>query len=193
MKFVAIDVETANQDVATICQIGVVTFDQGRVLEAWETLVNPEEYFDPFNIAIHGITEASVRHAPTFPEVFEELHFRLSKQIVVSHTAFDKTALSRVSKKYALPGIRCSWFDSARVVRHTWPQFARRGYGLKNITQWLGIECDHHNAVEDARAAGAVVVEAMRETGLEVADLLKRAKKPITSSVDAGCTTPRSD
>ena len=93
MKFVAIDVETANQDVASICQIGVVTFDQGQVVESWETLVNPEDSFDPLNISIHGITDESVFDAPTFPEVFEELHLRLANQVVVSHTAFDKTAV----------------------------------------------------------------------------------------------------
>ena len=182
MKFVAIDVETANQDVGTICQIGVVTFDKGHVLESWQTLVNPEAYFDPFNLAIHGITEPSVRQAPIFPEIFEELHYRLARQVVVSHTSFDKTALTRVSEKYDLPAIRCSWLDSARVVRHTWPQFSRRGYGLKNIAQWLGIEFDHHNAAEDARAAGLVVVEAMKKTGVEIAELLKQVRKPIPSA-----------
>ena len=182
MKFVAIDVETANQDVASICQIGVVTFEQGHILESWETLVNPEDYFDSFNIAVHGITEESVRDAPIFPAVFEALHFRLAKQIVVSHTPFDKTAIARVSEKYGLPVIGCSWLDSARVVRRTWPRFARRGYGLKNIAQWLGIKFDHHNAVEDARAAGQVVVHAVKETGVEIADLLKTGEKPIRSS-----------
>ena len=182
MKFIAIDVETANQDIASICQIGVVTFDRGSVIESWQTLVNPEDHFDPFNIGIHGITDSSVLEAPTFPEVFEDLHFRLAEQIVFSHTTFDKTALARVSKKYALPGIRCSWFDSTRVVRHTWPRFARRGYGLKNITQWLGIEFDHHNAAEDARAAGEVVVHAIKETGVDLTELLKKTRKPIRAS-----------
>ena len=43
MDFVAVDVETANADIASICQIGVVAFENGRVKESWQTLVNPED------------------------------------------------------------------------------------------------------------------------------------------------------
>ena len=69
MNFVALDVETANQDSAAICQIGVVTFDQGQVVESWETLVDPEDHFDSLNISIHGITDESVVDAPIFPAI----------------------------------------------------------------------------------------------------------------------------
>jgi len=191
MKFVAIDVETANQDIASICQIGVVTFEQGHVREAWQSLVNPQDYFDPFNIATHGITEQSVYEAPIFPDVYEELYLRLAKQIVVSHTAFDKIALTRVSQKYCFPIIRCSWLDSARVVRHIWPRFSRRGYGLKNIASWLGIEFDHHNAVEDARAAGQIIVRAIEETGMDTAALMNLGRKRVSASVTGNFPSDR--
>ena len=49
MDFVAVDVETANPDLASICQIGVVAFQGRSVKEAWETTVNPEDYFDDNN------------------------------------------------------------------------------------------------------------------------------------------------
>jgi len=45
-KFVAIDFETANADLASICQVGVVTFEEGRVVESWGSLINPLDYFD---------------------------------------------------------------------------------------------------------------------------------------------------
>ena len=45
MDFVAIDVETANADLASICQIGIVAFENGSVKESWQSLVNPEDYF----------------------------------------------------------------------------------------------------------------------------------------------------
>jgi DNA polymerase III epsilon subunit-like protein len=46
MNFVAVDVETANSSLASICQIGAAFFIDGKLCETWETLVNPEEYFD---------------------------------------------------------------------------------------------------------------------------------------------------
>ena len=55
-SFVAIDVETANADISSICQIGLVRVQDGIVRNGWTTLVDPECDFHPGNIAIHGIT-----------------------------------------------------------------------------------------------------------------------------------------
>ena len=43
--FVAFDVETANHDLASICQIGIARFADGQFREKWEQYVNPQDYF----------------------------------------------------------------------------------------------------------------------------------------------------
>ena len=48
-NFTAIDVETANADMASICQIGVAKYVDGELTEEWSTLVDPEDYFDYVN------------------------------------------------------------------------------------------------------------------------------------------------
>lgn len=178
-RFIAIDFETANADLASICQIGVVVFESGRVVEKWGSLVDPEDYFDWVNIDIHGIDEDKVVGAPTFPEVFKALSNLLHDQVVVCHTAFDRTAMRQVTEKYGLMDIECTWLDSARVVRRTWQEFAWRGYGLANVSESLGIKFQHHDAVEDARAAGEVLVCAIAESGMALDDWLNRVEKPI--------------
>ncbi len=180
MNFVAIDVETANPDQASICQIGVVVFDDGVVTSVWERVINPEDDFDGFNVSIHGISEADVVDAPTFPDIVAELQGFLSEKIVVSHTAFDRVALNRVTAKYSLPEISCIWLDSAKIVRRAWPKYAQRGYGLKNVATSLGFVFDHHVAKEDARAAGEIVLRAIAETGIDITEWLERVKQPIT-------------
>ena len=45
MKFVAVDVETANPDLASICSIGAATFENGTLVSEWYTLVDPRDYF----------------------------------------------------------------------------------------------------------------------------------------------------
>ena len=64
MDFVAIDVETANSDMASICQIGVARFAGGQVVEEWSTLVDPEDYFDAMNVYVHGIEPHMVKGQP---------------------------------------------------------------------------------------------------------------------------------
>ncbi|MCY3017721.1 MAG: exonuclease domain-containing protein [Planctomycetota bacterium] len=182
MEFVAIDFETANADLASICQIGAVVFQDGKAKDGLDTLVNPEDYFDGMNVSIHGITEEMVQDAPTFPQIHESLSRLLAQQIVVCHTSFDRVAIDRAVSKHKLSPVHCVWLDTAKVARRTWPQIAHKGYGLKNVTSLLGIDFEHHVAREDARAAGEVLLRAMAETGMTLDEWLVRVRKPISSS-----------
>lgn len=179
MNFVVIDVETANPNFSSICQVGVVAFQDGKLLDSWESLVNPEDYFDEMNISIHGIDERSVRDAPKWISVHEQLTKWLQDQIVVSHTTFDRVALTRASEKNGVQPHICTWLDTSRVVRRTWPAFAQSGYGLANVAKHFNIEFEHHNAREDARAAGEILLRALAETGLGIEQWLERVKQPI--------------
>jgi DNA polymerase-3 subunit epsilon len=178
-SFVAVDVETANADLASVCSVGVVSFTGGQATGTWESLVDPEDYFDPFNVEIHGITEEMVVGAPRFEALLPELRSRLADRVVVSHTAFDRVAFARASERYGLMPPLCTWLDSARIVRRTWPEFARSGYGLANVAGALGVEFDHHVAAEDARAAGEIVLLAITQTGIGLSEWLRRVKQPI--------------
>jgi DNA polymerase-3 subunit epsilon len=180
MRFVAIDVETANPDLASICQIGIVSFEGGSVVATWQSLINPEDIFDEWNVSIHGISERDVKDAPIWPDLITDLRGLIEQQIVVCHTSFDRVALSRACEKYGLPGINCVWLDSAKVVRRAWSQFANKGYGLANITEALGIVFQHHVAQEDARAAGEVVLRAIADTGKSLNDWLIQVRHPIS-------------
>lgn len=179
-KFVVIDFETANPRFASICQIGLVHFIDGIVDDVWQTLVDPEDYFDLLHVLKHGIDEEAVRGAPTFPGIYGELSRRIEGAVTISHTAFDRVALTQAVDRYQLTPVACTWLDTARVVRRAWPQFARKGYALSNITTELDIDYQAHYAPEDARAAGEVLLRAMEHTGLDLNGWLKKVEEPIT-------------
>ena len=77
-EFVVIDAETANADFASICQVGIVSFSGGQVVDTWQSLVNPEAGFEEFNIALHGIDERAVCTAPKFPAIVHEIESRMA-------------------------------------------------------------------------------------------------------------------
>jgi len=54
-RFVANDFETANADHSGICQVGTATFEDGTLIETWESLIHPLDYFDWFNVAVHEL------------------------------------------------------------------------------------------------------------------------------------------
>lgn len=180
MDFVAIDVETANADLASICQIGLVTVRAGEIADKWSTLVNPEDFFDGINVGIHGIDEGRVAGAPTFPEVYRDFSAKTAQTVVVSHTSFDRAAVTGAVERYDLPGVPLTWLDSARIARRAWPErYRREGYGLASIAADLGIEFDHHDALEDARAAAEIVLRASAVAGLDIEGWLRRVQQPI--------------
>jgi DNA polymerase-3 subunit epsilon len=179
MRFVAIDVETANPDMSSICQIGIAHFEQGNLVHEWKSYVNPEDWFDPINVSIHGIDEAVVKGAPLLPALAEEICQRLDDQVTVCHTHFDRVAVQLAFEKYRARVPRCTWLDSACVARRTWEQFARGGYGLANICSHIGYEYKAHDALEDAKAAASVLHAAMEITCLDLNGWLLRVRQPI--------------
>ena len=183
VTFNAIDVETANADRASICQIGIVHVRDGVVVDRWQTLLNPEDWFDPWNVSIHGIHERDVRKSPTLPEVRDELRRRLRGSVLVSHTSFDRVAFERAMTRYDLEQLQVTWLDSARIVRRAWPErYGQRGYGLKNVAKGLGIAFRHHDALEDARAAAEVVIQASVAAEMGIEGWLRRSTRPIFAS-----------
>lgn len=185
MNFVVIDFETANPDLSSICQVGIVKFKDGKICDSWESLVDPEDYFDDMNVSIHGIEEHMVRNAPKWGAIHQALEQWVTGAVVVSHTAFDRAAFNRACDKGDIPPHQCRWLDTARVVRRTWPEFSQRGYGLGNVARHLGIEFRHHNAKEDARAAGEILLLAIASSGLSIDQWLVRASQPIYPNTKA--------
>ena len=179
MNFLALDVETANEDYSSICQIGIAEFKDGQITNKWSSLINPEDYFNPFNTHIHGIREKDVTNAPTFKEIYPDLLIKIQEKIVVHHMPFDRIAINRACEKYNLDPLEPIWLDSAKIARRTWTEFAYSGYSLANISEFLKIDFIHHNALEDAIAAGYIVHKACAETGLTIDEWIDRIKKPI--------------
>lgn len=183
MEFVALDVETANADMASICQIGTVRFSKGDVTEEWASYIDPDDYFDAVNISIHGITEHTVRGAPKYMDIHDRLCRLIGNRIVLTHTSVDRVALAQITGKHkACPPV-CTWLDSARVARRAWEECAWKGYGLYNVCKTLGYDFKHHDALEDAKAAGYIMLAAMERTGLDLEAWLKRVTQPIGPTV----------
>lgn len=178
----ALDVETANSDMASICQIGIAKYVGGQLIAEWSSLIDPEDYFDFINVYIHGITEEDVVGAPTFPEVVSTLAGFLNNTVCVSHTHFDRVSVGRALEKYDLKQIETTWLDSARVARRTWEECSWSGYGLASVCEIIQFKFKHHDALEDAKAAGQVILAAMEKTGLDIESWLKRVKQPIDPS-----------
>ena len=172
VEFAALDVETANSDLASICQIGIATVESGRVSHVWTRLIRPPGRFERRHIEIHGITSDAVAAAPVFGEIHGEIARRLPR-LVVTHTRFDVAALTQECHRSCLPVFQRVWLDSSLLPNRAWPgRFPRGSRGLAAIAARLGIEFRHHDAGEDARAAAEITLLSLTAGGFSLENLV---------------------
>ena len=170
--FTVIDVETANQRRASICQVGIVQVQGGEIRNEWMWLVNPEAEFAWFNKRLLRVEVDDVVKGPRFPQVYPQIRDLLSGAITVSHSDFDRQAIDQSIDRYGLPLLDTKWLDSVALARRAWPDRAGQdGYGLEQLAEFLGIGFEHHDALEDARAAAWITLAACRACGCGLDEL----------------------
>lgn len=173
-RFIALDVETSCGDSASICQIGLACVGLDQSIQTWSAYVDPMLPFSPFNVDLHGISAKTVENAPTFAQIWPQLLQLLIKYPLVQHSRFDEHAINAACKAHDLFQPRLSWSNSVTIARTAWPALkGNGGHGLASLKQHLGLEFQHHDAGEDARAAALVVLRAEVE--------LNRTFEQITS------------
>jgi DNA polymerase-3 subunit epsilon len=177
MKIISIDFETANYSDVSICAVGLALFDSGELLESRHWLVHPPKghgWFREDFVECHGINWSDVRQAPEFPEIASEVVSRLQcAQIVIAHNApFDMRKLRGTLDHFQLPAPEFDYLCTLRTARRVWPELP--GYGLGMLAAHIGHTFRHHNAKDDAEAAGRVLYAMVASAGVQTpADLLR--------------------
>lgn len=159
-NFTAVDVELANNDLASICELGLAKFREGQLVETWRAVVNPESDFEvAFHSNLHGIRSGHVEGAPTFPEVYHVLKHFTNQGVCVFHAAsgFDQNCLSRACERYALEDLTkyTEWKSTLQMAKNHWPD--QSSYKLEALCKKIGHDYHPHNALEDAIAAAAIL------------------------------------
>jgi DNA polymerase-3 subunit epsilon len=179
VDYFVVDVETANPSLDSICQIGIAFFADGKMVDGWESLINPQDYFAAFNVALHGIGPKTVAQAPCWSDVFPEVRKMLSGAAVASHTFFDRSAISGACVRAGVPAVPyAKWIDTCWISRYAWPHLLN--HKLPTLARSFGIEYRAHDALEDARVAGEVLALALEERGISISELLASPGKHIT-------------
>jgi DNA polymerase-3 subunit epsilon len=147
-------------------------------------LVDPEDDFDAMNVSIHGISPEDVVGKPTMAKVFPVISSVLTDVVVVHHSHFDKSALNRAAIKYGAGPLQCIWLDTLRVARRAWPHLDDgRGYGLARLASEFSIAFRHHDAADDAKAAGLLMLRAINDSGFGLENWLKRVDLTLAGEI----------
>ena len=103
MKYVVFDVETPNERNDRMSSIAIAVVEGREIIREYYSLINPQTYFNAFNVSLTGITPDVVKNAPTFPEAFREMKLLLDEGILVAHNApFDMAVLKKCLDYYGI-------------------------------------------------------------------------------------------
>ena len=156
LDFVAIDFETANRSSASACALAVIVFKDGKVAEEHSWLIRPHEdvnFFNYFNVLIHGITYEQVQDKPQFDELWPTILGLMDKQMVVAHNAvFDIGVLKSLLVHYELDYPDIDIICSCNLARKTWD--GQVDYKLNSLASKHGFTFRHHDAHDDAVTCG---------------------------------------
>lgn len=147
------DIETTGSYAAAngITEISIHVFDGDKVVEKFETLINPLRSIPRYIQAMTGITDEMVKRAPLFEEVAEKIFTLLQGKVFVAHNvnfdySFIKAHLAAAGFDY-----NAKKLCTVRMSRKIFPGFP--SYGLGNLCHSLGIVIsDRHRAGGDAAA-----------------------------------------
>lgn len=158
MRYIAFDVETPNWANDRMSSIGVAVVEDGKIVERFSSLIQPETHFDSFNVALTGITPQMVADAPTFAQLWPLLRPLLESGTPVAHNApFDMAVLAKCLRHYGI-----TWRDTAayictcRLAKRALPNLPN--HKLDTLCRYYHLDLQHHQADSDAIACAELLI-----------------------------------
>lgn len=179
------DFETANPSRGSMCSLGAVRVRDGVIVDTFASLVKPADghTFADANVRVHGITAELVAAAPTWAEILPRFSEFAADDTLVAHNArFDISVLMNTCAEYDLDWPALEVLCTLQAARAT---LQLPSYSLPWVSEHLGLErFEHHDALQDARAAAAILIALIRMVGAESISQFTAATKLRTRSTD---------
>jgi DNA polymerase-3 subunit epsilon len=183
LSYSVVDLETTGTrpGVNQIIEIGIVSIEQGEIIETYQTFLNPGVEIPSFISQMTGIHNSDVEYAPLLPDIAPKILPMLDNTVFVAHNAaFDYNFLQKNLRlagfEFASPKI-CTVQLSRKLI----PQLAH--HTLDDLARHFHIEIpNRHRALDDALATGKSL--------LNMFDILVESGKKIFGALQELTTPP---
>ncbi len=157
-----LDTETTGRDPITdrVIEVGIVVGQRGQVVRRHNWMINPERPIAEEARAVHGISDADVKDAPTFGAIAGEILEALKGTLLAAYNApFDKAFVLAEMERAEIEtaGVatlqrKVEWLDPLIWARELYAE--ERSRGLGDMAARLGVKLENaHRASDDAEAA----------------------------------------
>lgn len=153
MRLAFIDVETTGSRAThdRITEIAIKVWEQDKIIDSWQSLIDPEVSIPPFIQSLTGITNALVKSAPVFREVAGHIDELTKDCIFVAHNArFDYAFVKSEFRRLNLTWNR-RVLCTVKLAKALYPQYQRHGLDALIERHKIRVE-ERHRAMGDVDA-----------------------------------------
>ncbi|MES2409930.1 MAG: exonuclease domain-containing protein [Bacteroidota bacterium] len=178
-EFAIVDIETTggNASGSRITEIAIIIHDGEKIIDRWESLVNPQKDIPLAIFALTGINNETVRDAPIFDAISEKILEMLTGRIFVAHNVnFD---YSFVRHELEMSGF--NWtakkLCTVRAARKIKPGL--NSYSLGNLCHSLNIPIENRHRAGGDTDATAILFSRLLEWDSEgeIAKMIKKTSQ----------------
>ena len=152
-ELIAVDLEMTGLQVKTdrILEIGAVRLCQGRIVDTFQTFVNPHRKIDARITELTGITPEMVADAPEAGEALQKfLAFEKDAPLLGHNVIFDYGFLKQQAVNQGITWNREA-IDTLKIARKVLKEPEKKS--LESLCEYFHIRREHaHRAVDDAKA-----------------------------------------
>lgn len=162
-NFAAIDFETANRNMSSVCSVGVVVVHDGLITDKFYRLIRPyPNFYSYWNTQVHGLRFQDTADAESFPQVWHDVEPLIEGLTLVAHnSSFDEGCLKAAFKAYGMTypdyPFCCTCRASRRVFGKKLPD-----HKLHTVAAYCGYNLEnHHHALADAEACAQIAIKIL--------------------------------
>jgi DNA polymerase III subunit alpha, Gram-positive type len=185
--FTVIDIETTglSKNNHRITEIAAAKVRKGKIVDSYQTLINPQTKIPSFITKLTGINNEMVGCAPIIKEVLPSFVNFLGKDVFVAHNAtFDFGFLEHNLKHYHRHELLNDKLCTRKLANRIFPELSRKR--LQDLCGYLDIQnIQAHRAMADVHATVNVfnkMKDILNSKGVcKVNDILKFERSSIKS------------
>lgn len=151
--YAIVDIETTGGQASSdrITEIAIALHDGEKVVDSFETLIQPERSIPYYITQVTGITDDMVANAPRFYEVAKHIVKMTEGAIFVAHNVrFDYGFIQEEFRRLGFTYVR-QQLCTVKLSRKAFPDL--RSYALGNLIKHFNIQVkDRHRAMADVMA-----------------------------------------
>lgn len=184
---VVFDIETTGLSVLNcgITEIGAVKIQGGKVLERFNTFVNPERLIPPEISELTGITDDMVKDAPKVGDALRSFFAFIGNDegnegkplpLLIAHNAnFDIGFIRYYAEQNGLPFAN-PYLDTLALSKYLNPDL--KSHKLDVVAEYYGLgDFNHHRACDDAEMLANIyfcMLDKMKKSELQNLEMLKK-------------------